>query len=576
MLRSDDEPLHPRAMTLRPPRREAPSDVLRDDLLAAAIITILLIPQSLAYALLAGLPPQVGLYASFLPLIAYALLGTSQVMAVGPAAVPSLMTAQMLGAVLPQFPGVAPEAAALVLAAEVGLLLAAAALLRLDALTALLSMPVLQGFVAGACLSIVATQAPVLVGSSARGTSLPEVLQRWWQAELPWQGWTAAFGLAALAALLLVRWRGRRWLGRWLPPVQAALLTKMAPLAVVGLAIAASLAWEVAQHGVRTVGALPRIGLPLAWPLTDPALWRALLPSAGVLALVTAVESLAVAESLGLKRGERIVPRRELAGLAAANLAAAVSSGQPVAGGLSRSAVAFDAGTRTRWAGLYVALMMAVAALVLAGPLAALPRAVLAAIIGLAAWSLIDWRPFRQAWHYDRGEFAVMAGVAALTLLVNVEKALVVGVAVSIALLLKRTARPHVARIGRVPGTEHYRNVDRHQVECTPGVLALRIDESLLFTNARQLPSEVVPQLQPDTRRVVLLMSPVNTIDFSGLEALEALDALLAERAIALDLAEIKGPVQDRLQTLGWPQHFRGRIFLSLHQAMQAGPAAAD
>jgi SulP family sulfate permease len=196
---------------------------------------------------------------------------------------------------------------------------------------------------------------------------------------------------------------------------------------------------------------------------------------------------------------------------------------------------------------------------------------VLAATIVVAVLSGLAFGPFREAWRYSRAEAVVMVAVAVLTLAAGVSWALGVGVAATIGLLLQRTARPHVALIGRVPGTEHYRNVGRFETELTPGVMALRIDESLLFINARQLGDVVQQHLaqHPGTRRVVLLMSPVNRIDFSGLEALKALHESLSAGGIRLDLAEVKGPVLDGLRAGDWGDWFRGRLFLSQHHAMR-------
>ena len=559
---------------------------LRDDLLAAFIVAVLLIPQSLAYALLAGLPPQVGVYASLLPMLAYAALGSSRVSSVGPVALTALMTAQAIAAIAAAAPpgsaAAAPSAtdAALVLAAETGLLLALAAVLRLDALASLLSVPVLQGFSTGAALSIALSQLPVLLGSTARGYNAPQVLSAWWHSGQLGHVPTAAFGVGALVLLTLARRHAAALLRRGMPPDAARLAARCAPLVIFAGAVlvVAALRPESSgsANGVALVGALPPIGLPIALPPLAAALWWQLLPSAATIALVTFVSSLAVSESLALQRGETIVARRELAGLAAANVVAACSAGMPVAGSFSRGALNAEAGARTRLAGVWAAGFMALAMLLLAAPLALLPKAVLAASIVLAVLGVAEWPAFVQAWRYSRGEFAVMLGVALLTLFSSLEMALATGVALSIALLLQRTARPHTALIGRIPDTEHYRNVGRHRVEQTPGVLALRIDESLLFTNARQLPGviagylaqhDALPGATP-TRRVVLLMSPVNHIDLSGLEALRALHATLARSDIRLDLSEVKGPVLDGLRAGGWADWFRGRVFLSHHQGM--------
>ncbi len=551
--------------------RDYARSALHDDLLAAAIVSVLLIPQSLAYALLAGLPPQVGLYASLLPLVAYAALGSSPLLCVGPVAVLALMISQAL-AHLPA--DVGAQAGALVLAAEVGLLLAAAAWLRLDALASLLSVPVLHGFETGATLSIALSQLPLLLGAPVRGSNLPQLLGAWWQAPSAWQPLTALYGGGALLALWLARRHAVRVLARWMSASRAAMLVRLAPLAVLMLAVGAATLTDAGTHGVALVGALPELAPRIGLPPLAAALWWQLLPSALLVALVTFVSSLVVAESLGRRQGTRVEPRRELAGLAAANLAAALSSGMPVAGSFSRSVVNLDAGSRTRMVGVFTALFMALAIVLLARPLAALPAAVLAATIIVAVLSVLDWRPFRQAWLYSRSEGVSTSVVAALTLAQGVGWALGVGVAASIALLLQRTARPHVALIGRVAGTEHYRNVGRHEVQLTPSVMALRIDESLLFTNARQLVDVVQQQLgqASGTQRLVLLMSPVNRIDFSGLAALRALHDTLAARGIRLDLSEVKGPVLDALHAGDWSQWFAGRVYLSHHQAMLDAP----
>lgn len=533
--------------------------LLRDDLLAALVVSVLLIPQSIAYAMLAGLPPQVGLYASLLPLLLYAAFGSSAHLGVGPVAVLALMIAQTLG----QAPaGVSPSEAALVLAAEVGLILALAAALRLDALAALLSVPVLHGFETGATLSIAASQLPVLLGSPAKGFELPALLQSAWRSGLAWHGQSALYGLVALALLLAAR--------RWLKGLPG----RLAPLLILLAAMALAHGFDALSRGVPLVGQLPPLRLHFSLPRLDGALWLAMLPGALLVALVGYVSSLVVAESLGRRAGQRIDARRELRGLAGANIAAALSGGMPVAASFSRSVLMYDAGSRSRMTGVFIAGVMGLAMLLLAEPLAQLPKAVLAATIIVAVLSGLKLSPYREAWRYAWPEALLMLTVSALVLLWSVTAALGLGVLGSIALLLQRTARPHMALIGRVPGTEHYRNVDRHAVECTPGVLGLRIDESLLFTNARSL-TEVVQsylaQQGEPTGRVVLQMSPVNGIDFSGLEALRELHEALRRQGIRLDLSEVKGPVLDRLRRSGWQDWFGGQVFLSHHQGMLAG-----
>ncbi len=541
----------------------------RADLVAGAVVAVLLIPQSLAYAMLAGLPAQVGLYASLLPLLAYAALGSSPVLGLGPVAVLALMIAQALAG-LPA--GVTPEAGALVLAAEVGLLLAAAALLRLDALSSLLSVPALRGFENGATLMIAASQLPVLLGSAAAGFTLPDLART--ALAGGWVPASAAWGGVALALLLLSRRVG-------LP-----LLARLAPL---GLLLGAMLlsAFTPAAGGVAQVGALPALALPIGLPSLDGALWLQLLPSAALVALMAFVSSFAVSESLAQRRGEKLLPAAELRGLAAANLVAALSGGMPVAGSFSRSILLHEAGSRSRWTLVFVAGFMALAMVLLAGPLAHLPKPVLAATIVVAVLGGFTLRHYAEAWRYARAEGLLMAAVSATVLLWSAGAALALGVVGSIALLIQRTAQPHVARLGRVPGTQHYRNVERYAVECQPEVVGLRIDESLVFTNARGLVDAVLARVQEHRERVgaparvLLLMAPVNHIDVSGLTALQELRAALAAEGLRLELSEVKGPVLDRLRAVGWLERQDVSLYLSHHEGMQASahdlrPSLAD
>jgi len=529
------------------------------DLLAAFVVSVLLIPQSLAYAQLAGLPPEVGLYASLLPLLGYALLGSSPVLAVGPVAVVALMIAQGTAGLAG---GVTAAQAALVLALESGLVLALAAALRLDALASLMSVPVLVGFETGATLSIALSQLPVLVGSPAKGAVLGSLLQSALADGGRWEFASAAFGLSACALLVAAR--------RWLKGT----IARLAPLLVLLLSMALARALRGHAGALGRVGELPHLAPTLALPPLDASLWWQLLPTAALIALLTYVSSLVVAESLAHRRGDKVVARRELCGLAAANLLAGVSGGMPVAGSFGRSVLLEDAGSRSRLAGALVAGFMVLAMALLAAALAWLPKAVLAASIMVAVLSGLKLQPYRRAWAYARGEALLMIAVTLLVVLAGVTPALALGVSGSIALLLKRTAAPHVAHVGRVPGTEHYRNVERHRVECRPGVLGLRIDESLVFTNARGLADVVQKHLREDVashgeiHRVVLLMSPVNAVDFSGLEALRELQDVLAGQGVRLDLSEVKGPVLDRLRAADFQRWFHGEVFLSHHQAM--------
>lgn len=548
---------------------------LTDDLVAAVIVTILLVPQSLAYALLAGLPPVVGVMASLLPIVAYAAFGSSTTLAVGPVAVLAMMTAQ---AVIPVAGahGVTVHLAAMVLALEMAAVFLTAALLRLDVFAALLSAPVLHGFITGASIVIAIGQLPQLLGVAIKGNTLAELVGAVAKAEsaLP-HFTTAVIGLLAVAGLWLIRRFGARAaLALGIPARQAQLLTRMAPMAVVTAAIAWIALYPPGAQGVALAGRidlLQGLSFPKLWeaPL---AVWLALLAPAGLLGLVAYVESLAVAEALGARRGEKVQPRRELFGLAAANAVASASGGMPVTGGFARSIVNFDAGARTRMAGVWTAIFLGIAVLALGDVLRFLPRAVLAATIMIAVLSLVNLKPFGQAWRYSRLEFALMLLVTALTVVVGVEAALLVGVVTAAGLLLQRTARPHWAEVGRLPGTEVFRNVKRFQVETLPDVLAVRIDESLLFTNSRWLAETLgaAPLQRPGLRHVVLMMSGVNDIDFTGLEGLTHLAHELKTQQVLLHLSELKGPVSDRLKASGLDSWLTGRVFRTQHDAHRA------
>ena len=548
---------------------------LSDDLVAALIVTLLLVPQSLAYALLAGLPPVVGVMASLLPILAYAAFGSSSTLAVGPVAVLAMMTAQ---AVLPvaQAQGVSVHLAAMVLALEMAAVFLAAALLRLDVFAALLSAPVLHGFITGAAIVIAIGQLPQLLGIAIQGNTLTELASALAHAQAvqPHPG-TAAIGLLAVLALWSIRRFGARAAAALgLPARPAQLLTRMAPMVVVAAAIAWIAAAPTAAHGVALAGRvdlLQGLSFPPLWQ-APAALWLALLGPAALLGLVAYVESLAVAEALGARRGEKVQARRELFGLAAANAAASVSGGMPVTGGFARSIVNFDAGARTRMAGVWTALFLAIAVLLLGDVLRFLPKAVLAATIAIAVLSLVDFKPFGQAWRYSKLEFGLMLLVSLLTVLVGVEEALLAGVLVAAGLLLQRTARPHWAEVGRIPGTEAFRNVKRFAVETVPGVLAIRIDESLLFTNSRWLAQTLgaAPAQHPGLRHVVLMMSGVNEIDFTGLEGLVHLARDLKLHQVDLHLSELKGPVGDRLEAAGLRQWLTGQVFRTQHEAQVA------
>lgn len=545
---------------------------LTDDLLAAVIVTIMLVPQSLAYAMLAGLPPQVGLYASILPLVAYAIFGTSRTLAVGPVAVISLMTAAAVG----QLGLAAAEeavAAAAALAFLSGLMLVLMGVLRLGFLANFLSHPVIAGFITASAILIALSQMRHVLGIEAGGHTLPEMVASLWGNIGGTDLATLILGLATLVFLFGARSRLKSVLARLgVPAPLADIAAKVAPILAVAATIAAAYLLRLPQAGVEIVGEIPGGLPPLALPPLDPGLWMRLAAAALLISVIGFVESISVAQTLATKRRERIDPDQELVGLGASNLAAAISGGFPVTGGFARSVVNFDAGARTPAAGAFTAGGIALATLFLTPFLYYLPQATLAATIIVAVLGLVDFGVLRRTWNYSKADFAAVAVTIAATLGFGVETGVVAGVALSLALFLYRTSRPHMAVVGLVSGTEHFRNVLRHEVRTSTKVLSLRVDESLYFANARYLEDRVYDMVaaRPELRQVVLMCTAVNEIDASALESLEAINERLKAIGVAFHLSEVKGPVMDRLKRTDFLHRLTGEVFLSQYQAMAA------
>ena len=553
-------------------------DQATSDLVAAVIVTVMLIPQSLAYALLAGLPAQVGLYASILPLVIYAVFGTSRTLAVGPVAVASLMTATALSPIA-EAGSSAYIAGAVLLAVMSGVMLTLMGVFRLGFLANFLSHPVISGFITASGLVIAASQLKHILGVQASGHNLIEIVHSIMGAVGETNVYTLAIGVAAWAFLLLSRKHAKPFfkaLGA--KPRLAEILAKTAPILAVVATTLVAWVFNLDEKGVRLVGEVPS-GLPaFTLPPLDTGLWSQLAVSALLISVVGFVESVSVGQTLAAKRRQRIDPDQELIGLGTANLGAGFSGGMPVTGGFSRSVVNFDAGAETPAAGAYTAVGIALATLFLTPAIAYLPQATLAATIIVAVTTLIDLPALGRTFRYSRTDFGAMLATIVLTLGHSVEAGIIAGVALSIGLFLYRTSRPHSAVVGRVPGTEHFRNVLRHDVELCPKVTFLRVDESLYFANARFL-EETVMDLVSEERELtdlVLVCPAVNLIDASALESLEAINERLHDAGVRLHLSEVKGPVMDRLKGTELLEHLNGRVFLSTYEAWQALTDKAD
>lgn len=541
------------------------------DGLAALIVTLMLIPQSLAYAMLAGLPPVSGLYASLLPLLLYAVFGSSRTLAVGPVAVVSLMTAAALQPLFPEG-GPAYAGAALLLALMSGLILTLMAFLRLGFIANFLSHPVISGFISASGLLIAIGQVKHLLGISVSGENLLQLVPALFKA-LPTTHWpTLLIGILSLAWLWWARARLRPLLQRMGLSAQAAgNLAKTGPVLAIILAILAVKGLQLDQTGVKVVGAIPQ-GLPgFTLPSLDLHLALQLLPAALLISLVGFVESVSVGQTLAAKQRQRIEPDSELLGLGAANLGAALSGGFPVTGGFARSVVNHDAGAQTPMAGVFTAAGIAFSALLLTPLLHDLPQAVLAATIIVAVLSLVDLGSLKRTWQYSRQDGTAQLATLLGVLLIGVEAGILIGVGLSLLLFLYRTSRPHVAVVGLVPGSEHFRNVQRFDVIEAPSVLSLRVDESLYFPNARFLEERISELIasRPQVRHLVLMCPGVNLIDASALDSLETIAERLHTAGVQLHLSEVKGPVMDQLRRSDFLDRFGGQVFISQFQALK-------
>ncbi|WP_419308187.1 SulP family inorganic anion transporter [Chromohalobacter israelensis] len=544
---------------------------LSQDLFAAVIVTLMVIPQALAYALLAGLPAVTGLYASMLPLVAYTVFGTSRTLAVGPMAIVSLMTAAALSGIVATGTVAYSEAAA-TLAFLSGVMLMLMGIFRLGFFANFLSHPVISGLLSASGVLIATSQLGNLLGISMSGFTLIDQLAglalHWRDFSIP----TALIGLGSLGFLMVMRRAGPVLKSWGLSATLSGFIAKAGPIIAVVVSTLLVWAFDLEAQGVAVVGEIPRHLPPIALPSLEPSLLSTLWMPALLISLVGFIESVSLAQMLAAKRRQRISPDQELFALGGSNLAAALSSSMPVTGSLSRTVINFDAGARTPAAGSFAALGVALVTLYLTPLIHFLPIATLAASIIVSTFTLLDARGLKRTWRYSKRDFAAMLATIVLTFVVGVEAGVMAGVGLSLALFLYRTSRPHSALVGRVPGTEHFRNVERYATENDPHVALLRVDESLYFANARYLEDTVYAMVaeRPALKHVVLIGSAVNLIDASALESLEAINARLEDSRVKLHLAEVKGPVMDQLKQSDFLEHLTGEVFLSTYHAWEA------
>lgn len=547
-------------------------DKLSSDLIAAAVVTIMLIPQSLAYAMLAGLPPQYGLYASIMPIVVYSVLGSSTTLAVGPVAIASIMTASALSSVT-QAGLIAYVDGAILLALLSGGFLMLLGVFRFGFIANFLSHPVVAGFITASGLLIALSQMKHILGIAVSGHNFFDMAVSLFSMITKIHSITLMLGASSIVFLLLARKFAAKLLFMCgIPQDMAKTLSRVAP--VVGViattVIVASLRLD--QSGVAIVGDIPSGIGQFGLPSFNLEAVKSLLLPAIFISIIGYVESISVGRTLAAKRQEKIVANQELVALGGANIASGLFGAFPVTGGFSRSVVNFDAGAQTQLAGIYTAIAIAIASFFLTELLYFLPIAMLAATIIVAVLSLVDFSVITHAWRFSKSDFYAIITTIMLTLTLGVEAGVASGIIVSIILHLYYTSQPHVAEIGLLPGGEHFRNINHYKVETVPHVVSLRIDESLLFSNVNYI-EDYIDQLvidRPYVTDIILHCGAINTIDLSALEMLDALNVRLSALNVRLNLSELKVPVKASLARAHFFDRLGGTLYLSQYEAYMA------
>jgi len=533
----------------------------RADLLAGLTTAVMLIPQAMGYAMLAGLEPIYGLYAAVLPLIAYGIFGTSRQLAVGPVAMVSLLVAAGVGAIA-EGGTERYVALAVLLALMVGVIQLAMGIGQLGFLVNFLSHPVISGFTSAAALIIGLSQLKHLLGFAiprssfiheTLGTAIANLDQTHFV--------TLGIGIASIAILVVLKRVAPRF-----------------PRALAVVVFGSLLVWGLGlqDQGVKIVGDVPDGLPPLAMPTLDFAAMRELFPIALAISLVGFMESIAVAKKYARQEKYEVDANQELVGLGLANVVGAFTRAYPVTGGFSRTAVNAQAGAKTGVASIITAVVVGVTLLVFTAWFYYLPQAVLAAIIMTAVFGLIDVAEVKHLFHVSRSELAMLTLTFVATLTLGIEEGIGIGVLASVAMLVFRTTRPHVAVLGQLPGTTAYRNVDRfEEAKLAVGVLAVRLDAQLYFGNVNFL-RETLDRVERERvattpKAVVIDASGINRIDASGEIAFREIRAGYAERGIELHFANVKGPVRDLLERSHfWHDLGEDRFHLSVHEAVMA------
>lgn len=529
------------------------------DVVAALIVLAMLVPQGMAYAMLAGLPPVMGIYASILPMIIYAFTGSSTTLSIGPVAIISMM---VFSALQPLFAvgSTAYIEAACLLAIMVGIISLILGLFRFGFLIQLISHPVIKSFIIASALLIALGQFKFLLDIPLQTNNIPEFIGSLVNNFHHISFLSVGVSLAAISILV--------FLPKW---VRSDFLNKTIPLLLVLSSIIVVYAFNLDQHGLKTVGIIPT-GLPsFHFPTWNFDLVQKLLPSAFIIAMISFVESLAIAQGTALQKRDDLNSNQELIALGLANIAAGINMGFAVSGSLSRTVVNSDAGAKTPMSGVMSSLLMIAVSLYFTSFFQNLPLTILAATIFVSIWKLVSFLPFFETWKYSKADGLAMWATFFGVTCIDISTGLVIGIILTFILLLWRISRPHIAVIGLVEGTQHFRNVSRYDVLTTETIASFRIDENLNFLNAHVLKGYIITELShnPQIQHVVINCSSISNIDLSAVEMLEDLNRELLQLGIQLHLSEVKSPVMDRLNSSRLINMLSGKIFLSHYQAIQ-------
>ncbi|WP_334113893.1 SulP family inorganic anion transporter [Acinetobacter parvus] len=529
------------------------------DVVAALIVLAMLVPQGMAYAMLAGLPPVMGIYASILPMIIYAFTGSSTTLSIGPVAIISMM---VFSALQPLFAvgSTAYIEAACLLAIMVGIISLILGLFRFGFLIQLISHPVIKSFIIASALLIALGQFKFLLDIPLQTNNIPEFIGSLVNNFHHISFLSVGVSLAAITILV--------FLPKW---VRSDFLNKTIPLLLVLSSIIVVYAFSLDQHGLKTVGIIPT-GLPsFHFPTWNFDLVQKLLPSAFIIAMISFVESLAIAQATALQKRDDLNSNQELIALGLANIAAGINMGFAVSGSLSRTVVNSDAGAKTPMSGVMSSLLMIAVSLYFTSFFQNLPLTILAATIFVSIWKLVSFLPFFETWKYSKADGLAMWATFLGVTCIDISTGLVIGIILTFILLLWRISRPHIAVIGLVEGTQHFRNVSRYDVLTIETIASFRIDENLNFLNAHVLKGYIITELShnPQIQHVVINCSSISNIDLSAVEMLEDLNRELLQLGIQLHLSEVKSPVMDRLNSSRLINMLSGKIFLSHYQAIQ-------